>query len=334
MSPHFSDKSSSMTEEKAKILVVDDARPNIELMQAMLTLAGYEVLVAGDGEQALRIISQQPPDLILLDAMMPKLDGYELCARLKANDETRLIPVILIISPRGVEGKIKAIEAGSDDLLEKPVSRVELLARVKSLVQTKRLNDELVSLENAILALAIAIEAKDPYTEGHVERVSTYTLNLAREIGLSQREQTLLRKGSILHDVGKIGVKESVLLKPGTLSQEEFEHLKIHPVIGERICQPLRSRLISDLVRHHHERYDGRGYPDGLAGEEIPLAARMMAIADAYDALTTERPYRHRLSVEESLAVLREEAGKQFDPGLVSIFIELVEAGKLWQPPP
>jgi putative two-component system response regulator len=323
-----------MTEEKAKILVVDDARRNVELMQAMLTLAGYEVLVACDGEQALQMISQQPPDLILLDAMMPKLNGYEICARLKANDETRLIPVILIISPRGVEGKIRAIEAGSDDLLEKPVSRVELLARVKSLVQTKRLNDELVSLENAILALAIAIEAKDPYTEGHVERVSAYTLSLASEIGLYQREQRLLRKGSILHDVGKIGVKESVLLKRGTLSQEEFEHLKIHPVIGERICQPLRSRLISDLVRHHHERYDGKGYPDGLAGEKIPLAARIMAIADAYDALTTERPYRRRLSVEEALAVLKEEAGKQFDAGLVSIFIELVEADKLWYPLP
>jgi len=157
---------------------------------------------------------------------------------------------------------------------------------------------------------------------------------LASEIGLSQREQTLLRKGSILHDVGKIGIRESVLLKQGMLSQGEFEHLKIHPVIGERICQPLRSRLISDLVRHHHERYDGKGYPDGLAGEEIPLAARIMAIADAYDARTTERPYRHRMSVEKSLAVLKEEAGKQFDPGLVSIFIELVEAGKLSPPLP
>jgi len=320
-------------EKKAKILVADGSQQSVELIQAMLTLAGYEVLIAGDGEQALQTIVEKSPDLVLLDVMMPKLNGYQICARLKADEETRLIPVILI-SPRGGEDRIRAIEAGSDDLVDRAVSRIELLARVRSLIQTKRLNDELVSLENAIIALATAIEAKDPYTQGHIERVTVYTSSLGREVGLTVEEQRLLRKGSIIHDVGKIGIREAVLLKQGILTEDDFEHLKTHTIIGNRICQPLRSPLISQIVRHHHERYDGRGYPDRLAAEEIPLFARIMAIADAYDALTSERPYRRRLSREESLAVLREEAGKQFDPVLASIFIDLVHHDRLFDTSP
>lgn len=320
-------------EKKAKILVADGSQQSVELIQAMLTLAGYEVLIAGDGEQALQTIVGKSPDLVLLDVMMPKLNGYQICARLKADEETRLIPVILI-SSRGGEDRIRAIEAGSDDLVDRAVSRIELLARVRSLIQTKRLNDELVSLENAIIALATAIEAKDPYTQGHIERVTVYTSSLGREVGLTVEEQRLLRKGSIIHDVGKIGIREAVLLKQGILTEDEFEHIKTHTLIGNRICQPLRSPLISQIVRHHHERYDGRGYPDRLAAEEIPLFARIMAIADAYDALTSERPYRRRLSQGESLAVLREEAGKQFDPVLASIFIDLVHHDRLFDTSP
>lgn len=319
--------------KKAKILVADGSQQSVELIQAMLTLAGYEVLIAGDGEQALQTIVEKSPDLVLLDVMMPKLNGYQICARLKADEETRLIPVILI-SPRGGEDRIRAIEAGSDDLVDRAVSRIELLARVRSLIQTKRLNDELVSLENAIIALATAIEAKDPYTQGHIERVTVYTSSLGREVGLTVEEQRLLRKGSIIHDVGKIGIREAVLLKQGILTEDDFEHLKTHTIIGNRICQPLRSPLISQIVRHHHERYDGRGYPDRLAAEEIPLFARIMAITDAYDALTSERPYRRRLSQGESLAVLREEAGKQFDPVLASIFIDLVHHDRLFDTSP
>lgn len=320
-------------EKKAKILVADGSQQSVEPIQAMLTLAGYEVLIAGDGEQALQTIVEKSPDLVLLDVMMPKLNGYQICARLKADEETRLIPVILI-SPRGGEDRIRAIEAGSDDLVDRAVSRIELLARVRSLIQTKRLNDELVSLENAIIALATAIEAKDPYTQGHIERVTVYTSSLGREVGLTVEEQRLLRKGSIIHDVGKIGIREAVLLKQGILTEDDFEHLKTHTIIGNRICQPLRSPLISQIVRHHHERYDGRGYPDRLAAEEIPLFARIMAITDAYDALTSERPYRRRLSQGESLAVLREEAGKQFDPVLASIFIDLVHHDRLFDTSP
>ena len=226
-------------------MLVYDVRQDLEPIQAMLSLSGYEVLVACDGEQALNRVKEESPDFVLLAAMTPKLDGYKICSQLKADEETRLLPVILFI-PRG-EDKIRAIEAGSDGFLEMPLRRVELLARVKTLVRVKQLNDELISLRNAIYALAAAIESKDPYTEGHLERVSAYALSLGREVGLSPRELRLLRQGSILHDVGKIGVRESILLKPGALTAKEFAEIKKHPLIGERICQPLRSQPILHL---------------------------------------------------------------------------------------
>lgn len=307
-----------------KILVADDVPQNVELLRAMLAVAGHEVITACSGEEVLARVESESPDLVIVDAMMPTMDGYVVCMRLKEDERTRLTPVILATSAAERREKIRAIEAGSDYFLERPVDRAELVARVEALARTKRLNDELVSLENAIMALAIAIEAKDPYTEGHIERVASYAVMLGARSGLSERELELLRKGSILHDVGKIGVRESVLLKPGPLSEEEREHMSIHPVVGARICQPLRSQLILDMVRHHHERFDGSGYPDGLAGDKIPLAARIMALADAYDALTSDRPYRKRLSQQEALGVICQEAGEQFDPELVPLFIGLL----------
>ncbi len=316
-------------EEKPRILVADDGRRNLQMMEALLITAGYDVTTASDGEETLHKIHEHPPDLVLLDVMMPRLDGYQVCARLKGDDKTRLIPVILIAPAEELEDKIRGIEAGSDAFLYRPVTWIELLARVESLLRAKRLNDELVSLENTIIALANAVEAKDPHAEGHIERVAAYASILSSEVRLPRREQQLMRRGAILHDVGKIGVGDSVLLKRGRLTDEEFEQIKIHPLVGEKICQPLQSRLILDVIRHHHERYDGKGYPDGLSGEDIPIAARIMAIVDTYDALTSDRPYRRRLSQKEALEVLRKEAGKQFDPELVLTFIELVESRRL-----
>lgn len=314
-------------EERARVLVADDARKNLELIQAVLTLGGYEVITASDGEEAQRKIETEPVDLVLLDVMMPKLNGYELCARLKGNDRTRLIPVVLLASLDELEDKVRAFEVGADDFVHRPIRRAELLARVRSLVGVKRLNEELVNGEDALLALATAIEAKDPYAKGHIERVVDYTTSLGRKIGMSRREQQLMRKAAILHDVGKMGIRESVLFKPGPLTAEEREHLKAHPIIGQSICQSLvRERMVLEVVRHHHERYHGQGYPDGLVGEKIPLAARIMAIADAHDALTSARPYRQQMSEEESLGVLGREAGEQFDPMLVPVFIDMITA--------
>lgn len=254
---------------------------------------------------------------------MPLLDGYQLCAKLKEDRRTRSIPRILITNAACSPITLQAIEGGCcDDIITRPVNQQELLARVRSSARVKRLKDSLIHPENVMLALAVAIEAKDPYTEGHITRVAAYAEILGREIGLSPWEQSLLRKGGILHDVGKVAVRENVLLKPGPLTREEYEHVKVHPLVGERICQPLgQPRLVLDMVRFHHERCDGRGYPDGLAGEEIPLSARIMALVDAYDALTTDRPYRSLCSPEQALQVLRREAGRQFDPELTRVFV-------------
>ena len=300
------------------------------MIQALLSVAGYHVVTASNGEEALVMVEQESPDLILIDAMMPKMDGFEVCAVLKSKEETRLIPVVMVTPVEETEHKIRGFEAGVDDFLHRPINSVELLARVRCLVRTKRLNDELVNVENAIIALATAIEAKDPYTEGHVDRVANYALILGKEAGLAPWELQALRKAAILHDVGKIGIDESILLKPGSLTEEEFNQLKTHSVIGERICRPLgQDRLILEVIRHHHERYDGKGYPDGLAGEDIPIAARIMAVVDAYDALTSDRPYRARRSQEQAVEILKQEAGKQFDPKLATAFVSLLETGRL-----
>ncbi len=317
----------AQSESRAKILVVDDAPQNLRPIQALLTLSGYEVITACDGEEALLKVEQESPDLVLLDVMIPKLTGYEVCARLKGDERTRLIPVVIVISPPIKEQIVRGFEVGADDFLHRPLGRAELVARVGSLIQAKRLNDSLVNLENAILALAAAVEAKDPYTEGHLKRVANYATSLGKEIGLSYSEQRLLKKAATLHDVGKIGIRESVLLKPGPLTDEEFDHIKSHCVIGERICSPLGDRFILEVIRHHHERYDGRGYPDGLAGSEIPLAARIMALVDTYDALTHDRPYRRGFPHEGALNILRNEIGRQFDAALALPFIDMVESG-------
>lgn len=320
----------SWENKQAKVLAVDASRENLELIQALLSVDGYQVITASNGAEALVMVEKESPDLILVDATMPKMDGFEVCALLKSKEETRLIPVVLVTPIEETEHKIRGFEAGVDDFLHRPINSVELLARVKCLVRTKRLNDELVNVENAIIALATAIEAKDPYTEGHVERVASYALTLGKEVRLAPWELRALRKAAILHDVGKIGIDESILLKPGSLTEEEFNQLKTHSVIGERICRPLgQNRLILEVIRHHHERYDGKGYPDGLAGEDIPIAARIMAVVDAYDALTSDRPYRARRSQEQAVEILKQEAGKQFDPKIATAFISLLETGRL-----
>jgi len=320
----------SWANKQVKVLAVDDSRENLELIQALLSVAGYEVVTASNGEEALVVVEEESPDLILIDATMPKMNGFEVCTLLKSKEETRLLPVLLVTPVQETEYKIRGFEAGVDDFVHRPINSVELLARVRSLVRTKRLNDQLVNVENIILALATAIEAKDPYTEGHVDRVASYALSLGGETGLAPWELQLLRKAAILHDVGKIGVNESVLLKPGSLSADEFNHMKSHTVIGERICRPLQQdKLILEVIRHHHERYDGKGYPDGLAGEDIPIAARIMAVVDAYDALTSDRPYRKRLSQEQAVQILKQEAGKQFDPKIAIAFVSMLETGRL-----
>ena len=311
------------------VLVVDDEAVNRKLAQELLTSRGYQVVVASDGEEAVSKVRTIRPDLILLDVMMPRLDGLQTCRILKQDDETRLIPVVLLTALSSMEDRVAGIEVGADDFLTKPFNKVELLARVRSLIRVKHLNDQLERTENILFALAVAVEAKDPYTEGHLHRLEEYAARISSALALPAHTKQVNEYGALLHDIGKIGIPEAILNKPGKLTPEEFAIIKQHPEIGERICRPLRfGAEISPIVRGHHERWDGGGYPDGLAGEAIPLGARIVAVADAFDAMTTDRPYRKALALEKAWKILREGAGTQWDAAVVDAFAS-VPAGRV-----
>ena len=291
------------------ILIVDDDAKNLKLLEALLRPLNHEVLKASDGEQALSIINKADVDLVLLDVMMPGMNGFEVCRRIRAHEKTRLIPVIMVTALDDLESRVSGIEAGCDDFITKPPNRAELSARVKSLLKLRKLSRRLASVENALFSLANAVEANDAYTYGHVERVSGMAVGLGKRMGLSEKEIEALRMGGALHDIGKIGLPGSILNKAGPLDAEEWEVVKKHPDVGYRICRPLEKNLglALDVIKHHHEKLDGSGYPDGLKSDEISSVARVMAITDIYDALVTDRPYRKGMTKEKALAILQEE---------------------------
>ncbi len=291
------------------IVVADDVQANLDLLSGLLTRDGYAVHTASNGAAALELVRQENPDLVLSDVMMPELNGFELCRQLKGHDATRLVPVVLVTSLGESEDRIEGINAGADDFLTKPVNAPELRARVRSLVRLKRFTDELDSAESVILSLAMTVEARDPYTAGHCERLAAYAAAFGTHLALPGEDIAALRRGGYLHDVGKIGVPDAILSKPSTLSPQEYEIMKQHTVIGDSLCGSLRLlRLVRPIVRHHHERADGSGYPDGLVGDEIPLLAQIMSIVDVYDALTIDRVYRRAMSPDAAFVELRREA--------------------------
>ncbi len=312
---------------RTRIMVVDDNALDRELLKDMLGAEGYQVVTAQDGEDALEKIAKEPPDLVLLDVIMPRLDGYGVCRQIKSESRTILIPVVMITSLQATEERITGIEMGADDFLSKPYNRQELLTRVRSLLKLKRHTDELENAEAVLFSLAQSVEAKDPYTNGHCERLARYSVALAKQLGLTGEYLKALHQGGILHDVGKIGIADAILLKPGPLTTEERAVMQTHPVIGERICSPLKSlRLVLPIIRHHHERYDGSGYPDGLKGEAIPLTARILQIVDLFDAFTTRRPYKRAFTLDETFTLMRTETEKGWwDGRLVDAFIRVVE---------
>jgi putative two-component system response regulator len=290
------------------ILIVDDQASDRLLLEDVLQAQGFATASAQDGVVALEQFTQLQPDLVLLDAMMPRLTGYDVCRMLKNDPRTRLTPVVLVTSMSDTQDRIRAMQAGADDILGKPVDRGELLARVRSLLNLKAYTDELERAESVLCALALSIEGKDPYTEGHCERLSNYSVELGRRIGLNEEQLTALNRGGIVHDIGKVAVPDVILLKPGKLNPEEMRIIREHPVVGERICQPLKSfRSVLPIIRHHHEKLDGTGYPDGLKGDAIPLEARVLQIVDIYDALTTVRPYKPAFGREQALDVMQQE---------------------------
>lgn len=311
----------------ATVLVADDQEDNRELLTEMLRHQGYRVLSAEDGKQALKILGEQHIDLALLDVRMPHSSGFDVCRQIKAAPETRLTPVLLITGLASQDDRVRGIESGADDFLSKPIRKEELLARVRSLVRLKRYTDELESVETVIFMLARSIEAKDPCTHEHCDRLARYSVALAERLGLPDEERVALRRAGIVHDIGKVAVPERILLKPGPLDPEERRIMQTHPVVGERICAPLKTfRLVLPIIRHHHEKMNGTGYPDGLHYDQIPLTARILQTVDIYDALVTDRPYRKALPHERAFAILREEVDRGWwDATLVDEFEDVLK---------
>jgi putative two-component system response regulator len=309
-----------------RVLVVDDHAASRMTALALLAMEGYEVIEADSGTLVMEMVIHNQPDLVLLDVMMPGMDGFQVCQLLKQDERTRLIPVIFITSLNDRRSRIRGIEVGADDFLSKPFDRVELAARVKSLVRQKRLNEDLDHAEQVLFSIAKAIESRDPNTGNHCERLVTLGKSFGEYLNLPRTQIRDLMWGGYLHDIGKVGIPDAVLLKKGNLTPSEWEIMRQHVSIGESICQPLRSMQgVIPIIRHHHERWNGSGYPDRLKGNEIPYLAQIFQIIDIYDALTSERPYKRAFTSGQALAVMAEETAKGWrNPQLMQQFSDFI----------
>ena len=318
-------------ESGCRVLVVDDDASTVALLTALLTRNGYLVASAPDGPAATAALERFKPDVVVLDVMIPKPDGFEVCRAMKRDPLTRLTPVILVTGLTDRDSRIRGLEAGADDFLNKPVDTHELLTRVRSLARLKRYTDDLDSASSIIMALTEMIETRDGFTEGHCYRMANCAAALGRRLGLNADDLQPLYRGGFLHDIGMLAIPEAVLRKSGPLDPEEYELIKSHTVIGDRLCARLRSlQAVRPIIRHHHERHDGSGYPDGLRGEAIPTLAAIVGVVDVFDAVTTQRPYQRAQSLDEAVGVLR----RQVDLGwrrkdLVEEFAALAHEGQL-----
>jgi putative two-component system response regulator len=343
--------------EQSVILIVDDEEYNLDVLEQLLSVKKYKVFSAASGEEAVDIVKNEEVDLVLLDVMMPGMNGYDVLREIKALNN-RYIPVIMITALDGKEHKIKALEEGADDFLNKPIDKYELYARVHTLLKTghyykqltlvkerlenevkRRTNElqealrELQLLHNKLAdshreiveRLSSAAEFKDPETAAHIHRISHYCGVLARAAGLSEEEVNLMVQASPMHDIGKIGVPDHILLKPGKLTPKEFEKMKEHTIIGYKLLSGSDSpllKLASEIAISHHEKYDGSGYPHGIAGNDIPLSGRIVAVVDVFDALTSRRSYKEAFSNEKAYEIIRQGSGSHFDPDIVCLFFE------------
>jgi cyclic di-GMP phosphodiesterase len=312
---------------KQSILVVDDNLVNATLLKDLLATRGYQAVAVQSAAAAEAEIRRQAPDLILLDVVMPGKSGYEVCRELKADSKTRLIPIVMITGLSAREDRLKGIQAGADDFLTKPISAEELFARVGSLLKLKEFTDELETVDSVLCTLGLSVEARDPYTEGHCERLAKNASDLGTFLGLDEESLVALRRGGYLHDLGKISVPDEILKKGTDLTEAEWAIMKQHPVTGEAICRPLKSlRLVLPIIRHHHEHSDGSGYPDGLHDKEIPLLPRILQVVDIYDALRTARPYKPAFGHGEAAITMRHEAEiGLWDKELVAKFLSMLE---------
>jgi len=314
-----------MADQPPTILVVDSADINRRLLRSMLRAESYRILEATHSSRAMTLLEEEKIDLVVLELMMPGISGSEFCRYMKKNRRTQLIPILMLTSVQGVENHVEGIASGADEFLIKPLHPAIVRARVRTMLRNKVAIDSLEEAETILFALAQSIEQRDKHTAGHCERLAMQSLQVGAALGLPSTQLLALYRGGFLHDIGKIAVPDAILFKRGSLTEEEWQTMRDHPIKGEEICRPMKSlAAVLPIIRNHHERWDGTGYPDGLRGEEIPISARILQIADIYDALISERPYKKAYSPEAALGVLREEAERGWrDPELVSLFCQL-----------
>jgi putative two-component system response regulator len=307
------------------VLVVEDDPGVRDVLDEHLTGLGYRVLPAASGEDALAVLERTPPDLVLTDVKMGGMTGVDLCARIKRDPRWQLIPVVILTAIADADTRVAGLAAGADDFFAKPFNLLELETRVAVLLRVKTLLDQLDRAESMITTLAMTIEARDPYTAGHCQRLARYAVTLGSALGVDADVRRNLMLAGFLHDLGKVGVPDAVLLKRGPLDPSERQRIRTHPIIGAELVQALRSLDgVRPIIRHHHERMDGTGYPDALADVAIPLGARIMAVVDVYDALRTARPYKPALCHAEAIDILRRETdGGAWDPRVVTAFLAL-----------
>ena len=345
--------------KNVKILVVDDDASTRENLKEILSLEGYQVYTAENGKEALEMLSHLNPDIMVVDLFMLELDGISLCKIVKNNTETVDIGIILITAANDIDSRIKGLAGGADDFLNKPFLIPELKARIASLSKIKKYRDFLKNYQNLlerevekktselqklylqlqiayneikdlsleiIYRLAKAAEFKDEYTGFHIQRIGFYSTKIAEHLGLSKEQVELIKYSSPLHDIGKLRIPDHILLKPGPLTKDEWEIMKTHTIMGAKILEGSKIKYLKaaeKIALLHHEKWDGTGYPYGLKGKKIPLFARIVSIADVFDALTSDRPYRKAFSVEEAFEIIKNESGKHFDPELVEIFLKI-----------
>ena len=315
-------------ERTPSVLVVDDVEANLELMEAVFQRHGYNVRMALGADIALEICSNHSIDIAILDVMMPGINGFELCKKLKSQTTKYFFPVILLTALNDKKSRITGLECGADDFISKPFDTLELLTKVRSLLKLKELHEELDHSENIIFSLVAAMEANDYYTKGHSTRVGALAKEFGAFLGFPQKELEILKKAGILHDIGKIGFNEKILKKPASLTEEEKSIIRKHPLIGESICSPLLSmQSVLPGIRSHHERWDGTGYPDCLSGDDIPLMARILGILDSFDAMVSARPYRDEKTTGHVLAIMeKEQYAGQWDPELTGLFFQMMSS--------
>jgi putative two-component system response regulator len=310
---------------RATILVAQDNAESERDLRTGLEAAGYRVVSAKDAAAALRLLSAHPVELVLCEALLPDMDGIEVCRAIKAAPATRETPVVLLVAAGDELLRQRGLDAGADDVAFTPVDRATLQTLVRGQLRIAQLKGQINELEGIVVTLARAVEDRDHSSAGLAEKVAHWSMQLGTALGLPDDQLTLLYKAALLHDVGTLSVPVGVLAKEGRLDPGEFSQVKRHPLVGEEILAPLpRADQLLPAVRHHHERIDGAGYPDGLGGDQIPLFARIIAIADAFVAMTSDRPYRRRRSREEAIRILAQGAGKQWDAVLVDQFLRLV----------